>query len=172
MNLSDFPLLEPYLARWRALEARERLALSIAASALAVFLFYVLLWSPMEHDLKRLRVEVPQDRARLTVMRAQALQLAQLRASGAATHTSGGAILATLEQSAASHGLKQALTRMEPDGATGARLTLENVPFNSLVTWLNELRTNSGVRIESASIDAQTSPGMVNVRLQLRGPGG
>jgi len=170
MNLPTLAFLEPYRARWRALEARERAALSIGAVALAAFVFYALLWAPMEHHLQRLRVEVPRDRARLTVMRAQALQLTQLRSSGAVTHMAGGAILATLEQSAAAHGLKQALTRMEPDGSTGARLSFEGVPFNALVSWLSELQTHNGVRIENVSIDAQTSAGMVNARLQLRGP--
>ncbi len=170
MKLSTPAFIEPYLARWRELEARERTALVIAAVTLTVFMLYTFVWSPMEHDLKRLRVDVPRDRARLIVMRAQALQVNQLRSSGNAVHASGGAILATLEETAATEGIKQALTRMEPDGPTGARVTLQGVRFNSLARWLNELQSHDGVRVENASIDAQPSPGLVNAHLQLRGP--
>ncbi len=171
MNWPALAFLEPHRARWRALEARERMALAIATVILGTFLFYDLLWAPMEHDLHELRVEVPRDGARLTVMRTQALQISQLRASGKITPTSGGAILATLEQSAAAYGLKQALTQMEPDGASGARLILQGVAFNTLVTWLHALQTHNGVRIESATINANPKPGVVDVHLELRGPG-
>ncbi|MHB8428482.1 MAG: type II secretion system protein GspM, partial [Acidiferrobacterales bacterium] len=136
------------------------------------FLFYDLLWAPVEHDLHELRVEVPRDRARLTIMRAQALQVSQLRAGGMIGHASSGAILATLEQSAASYGLKQALTQMEPDGTSGARLVLQGVAFNTLVTWLNALQAHNGVRVESAAINAKATPGVVDAHLTLRGPGG
>lgn len=172
MKRSILSFLEPYLARWRALQGRERVAVVIAAVALGGFLFYDALWAPMQHELHRLRVAVPRDHARLTVMRAQALQIRQLRAGGKIAHVSGGAaILATLERSAAAYGLQQSLTQMEPDGANGARLILQGVGFNTLVTWLGVLQTRNGLRIENAAIEAKAAPGVVDAHLELRGPG-
>ncbi|MHB8428672.1 MAG: type II secretion system protein GspM, partial [Acidiferrobacterales bacterium] len=75
MKMPVLAALEPHRARWRALQTRERVAVVIAAVVLGGFLFYDLLWAPVEHDLHELRVEVPRDRARLTIMRAQALQV-------------------------------------------------------------------------------------------------
>ena len=171
MKWPALTFLEPYRARWRALQVRERIAVIIAAVALGGFLFFDLLWMPMEHDLHVLRVDVPRDRARLTIMRAQALQISALRASGKIGHASSGAILASLEQSAAAYGLKHALTKLEPNGTSGARLVLQGVAFNTLVTWLDALQVHNGVRIESAAINAKATPGVVDARLELRGPG-
>ncbi len=163
--------LEPHLARWRALQPRERVALVIAAVTLGGFLFFDLLWIPVQHELHELRIAVPRDRTRLTVMRAQALQIAQLRATGKTGHVSGGAILATVEQSATAYGLRQQLTQLEPDGANGARLVLQGTSFNTLVTWLSTLQSQYGIRTASAAISAKGSPGIVDARLELRGPG-
>ena len=165
-------ILEPHLARWRALQTRERVAVVIEVVVLGGFLSYDFLWAPMAHELHELRVAVPRDRARLATMRSQALEIQRLRATGGVAHLgSGAAILATLEQSAADYGLKQSLAQLEPDGSSGARLVIRGVAFNTLVTWLRALQLHNGVRVRNAAIEAKSSPGIVDARLELRGPG-
>lgn len=164
--------LEPYLARWRALPPRQRLVFGGAGALLGVILFYLLLWSPMTSNIARLREAVPQDRQKLAVMRAQSKEAAQLRTSGAALAKRGGNILATLEQAASARGLRQNITRMEPEGASGAHVTLEGAHFNALLSMLHDLQTQSGVRLENATLESHAEPGHVNARLTLRGPSG
>ena len=60
---------------------------------------------------------------------------------------------------------------MEPDGTNGARLSLDGVHFNALITWLASLQSQGGVRIEKATFEAQATAGTVNARLVLRGAG-
>jgi general secretion pathway protein M len=162
--------LEPYRAKWQALEPQERVLLTVAGSALAAFLFYVMLWSHMQSELTRLRVSVPEEKAKLSAMQAQAAQVAQLRARGAALRARSGNILATLEQTATAHGLKPSIVRMEPEGANGARLSLDSVAFDTLLTWLNDLQTQNSIRVESANFEVLAAPGTVKGRLLLRGP--
>lgn len=164
--------LEPYLARWRELPAPQRRLAIVGAALLGVAMLYSLVWSPMQNELARLRESVPKERNKLAVMQAQAQEVAELRASGKLMAGRGGNILATLEQLATTRGMRSNITRMEPEGATGAQVTLEAAHFNGLLSLIHDLQTQNGVRVESASFEAHATTGHVNARLTLRGPAG
>lgn len=136
-----------------------------------MLVLYLSLWLPMQSELSRLRLSVPQGKTQLAQMRVQAMEINQLRASGRVP-VSGGNLLASLEQSATANGIRGRIVRMEPDGTNGARLALDGVHFNALIGWLANLQTQGGVRIEKATFDAQPAAGTVNARLVLRGTGG
>jgi general secretion pathway protein M len=168
VNISWF---EPLQAYWRALQARERLVLAVGGALAILMLGYTFLWAPVQRDLMRLRAAVPTQQAQLVRMQAHAIELQRLRQS-AATVTDGGANLLTrLERSAQEHGLRRYITRMEPDGTSGVRVSLDTVQFNKMLAWLADLHRRSGVRAETATITTQSDPGIVNARLLLRTPG-
>ncbi len=168
MNIKD-TFRQLSLDRLRQLPPRDRMMLVGAAGA-AVLLLYLSLWLPWQRDLSRLRTAVPQQKVQLAQMRVQAMEINQLRASGRMP-MSGGNLLANLEQSATASGIRARITRMEPDGASGARLSLDGVDFNALIGWLANLQNQGGVRIEKAVFEAQPAVGTVNARLTLRGAG-
>lgn len=159
---------EPYIAWWQGLASRERQIVAAGGAVLLLFIFYMLLWAPMQRALTRLRVAVPQDTVKLAQMRAQATQIQQLRARMPAAAQRGN-IMSTLEQSAGTRGLRQSISRMEPDGTTGARLTMDEVSFDALIGWIAELQ-GQGIRLENATIQKRPNPGMVNARIVLRTP--
>lgn len=164
--------LEPYLARWRELPAQQRRLAIVGAALLGVAMLYSLVWSPMQNELAGLRESAPKERNKLAVMQAQAQEVAELRASGKLMAGRGGNILATLEQLATTRGMRSNITRMEPEGANGAQVTLEAAHFNGLLSLLHDLQTQNGVRVENASLEAHATTGHVNARLTLRGPAG
>jgi type II secretory pathway component PulM len=157
------------LDRLRNLPQRERW-LVIGGAIGLLFVLYLSLWLPWQLELTRLRVTVPQEKIQLAQMRVQAMEISQLRASGRVP-LAGGNLLANLEQSATANGIRGRITRMEPDGTNGARLSLEGVHFNALITWLASLQSQGGVRIEKVTFEAQPTAGTVNARLVLRGAG-
>ncbi len=157
------------LARLRNLPPRERL-MYIAGAAGVLVLLYLLLWLPIQRELSRLRTAVPQEKVQLAQMQVQAMEINQSRASGRLP-AAGGNLLATLEQSATVSGLRQRITRMEPDGANGARLSVDGVDFNALISWLSNLQNQGGVRVEKATFEPLPTPGTVNAKLTLRGAG-
>ncbi len=157
------------LTRLRSLPPRQQIIYFGSAAALLLIL-YLSLWLPMLHELSRLRTTVPREKAQLAQMQVQAMEVNQLRASGRLS-MSGGNLLATLEQSATASGLRQRISHMEPDGANSARLALDGVDFNALITWLANLQSQGGVRVDKATFDPLPTPGTVNARLTLRGAG-
>lgn len=162
--------LEPVLALWRGLQPRERLLVAGAGVFILAVLVYALAWAPLQKDLERLRAAVPKEHEQLAWMRAQAAQAQRMRSAAPAAKASGG-LLSFIEQSAQAYGVKAGLKRVEPDGANGARVAFDGVPFNSLVGWLANLQKQGAVRVESATVEPQPASGVVNARLVLRGSG-
>lgn len=160
-----------YIEWWQRLDVRERRILIIGGVIVAALLFYALVWAPLQRDLVRLRASVPQDRAKLQLMRVQAAQIAQLRARAPASNRVGGNVLTALEQTANTRGIRRSIVRLEPEGAGGARVLMDEADFNQLLVWLSDLQ-EQGIRVEQASLQKKPTPGMVSARLLLRGSGG
>ena len=158
------------LERLRNLPPRDRWLL-IGGGAGVLLVLYLSLWLPLQRELSRLRIAVPQEKVQLAQMQVQAMEINQLRASGRVP-LPGGNLLVNLEQSATANGIRGNIIRMEPEGTGGARLSLEGVNFNALISWLSNLQSQGGVRIEKATFEAQAAPGTVNARLVLRSAGG
>lgn len=166
----NIPLFDRLRNTWNSLQSRERLIVGVGAVILSALLGYSIVWAPVQRDLSNLRIDVPKQRTQLALMRVQAKQVAQLRSSAPAKIASGN-LLTKLEQSAQNRGLRENITRMEPDETNAVRLSLDAVDFNALLRWLKELQTQNGIRPETATITAQSEPGLVNARLLVRGPG-
>lgn len=162
--------LEPYLNQWHNLAPRERLMLVAGAAFVALLLFYLLLWQPLRSDIQKWRKTVPEGQAKLATMRAQAEEARSLKAKAA--NSAGSAnLLSTLEQTSTTRGIRQSITRMEPEGANGARVVFDEVDFNLLANWLTDLQ-KSGVRVENASLQRKSAAGQVGTKLLVRAPQG
>jgi len=159
--------LNPVRDQWNKLAPSERRLATIGGVVVGVTLLYVLLWLPVQKELARLRVSVPDERAQLQRMRAQAASIKPLRARSGAK-PAAGTLVSVIEQSASARGLRGFVTRMEADGGNGVQLTLDAVPFNSLLSWLSDLQDSHSLLVESTNLDAHTAPGTVNAKLKLR----
>jgi general secretion pathway protein M len=154
--------------RWNALPARTRQLAASGVALIAIMLLYSTIWSPMQKSLTRLRVEMPRAAEQLNWMRTQAPTIKAMRAK---MTSSTGPLLPSIEQSATALGVRSHATKIEAEGGSGARVVLEQVPFNALLTWLSHLQSSQGLSIEEASIEAHTASGLVNARLRLRAGG-
>jgi general secretion pathway protein M len=158
---------EPLRSRWHLLQPRERVILAGGAVVALFLLGYALIWAPLQRDLTRLRASVPQARLQLKSMQAQAQQIARLRNSKR-VRTDSASLLTQLDRSAQQRGLRQYITRMEPEGQDAVRVALDRVSFNTLIAWLADVQQQSGVRLDTATITAHTDAGIVSARLLLR----
>ena len=160
-------LLERLRSAWAGLAPAERRLVAIGAALLGVLLLYLMLWRPVQKDLARLRVSVPEERVQLQRMRTQAASIKPLRARlGSAP--AAGMLLSVVDQSATARGLRGSISKLEADGSTGLQLVAEAVPFNTFIAWLAELQDSHALVVDNASIDAHTASGTVNVKMKLR----
>ncbi|MEO7773715.1 MAG: type II secretion system protein M [Steroidobacteraceae bacterium] len=152
--------------RLDSLGSRER-RMVLGGGILAGVLLVFLLVMPLERNLSKLSASVTRKQADLAWMQsvAPALASAGPAASVPATQDS---LVVVIDRAARESGLAQSLTGSQPSGDGGLRVQLEKAPFNSLVQWLGRLSERNGVRVESASIDAASEPGLVNASIVLR----
>ncbi len=152
---------------FRALEQREQYAvLGGAAAAVVVVLFA--LWLPVERRVSRLEDSVRSKQADLAWLQSVAPQLPALR--NAPAPSGGQSLVALVDVVARSTGIARSVAGSQPgdDGTLSVRL--EQVPFDSLITWAGELVQHHGVRVVSASIDGGAGVGSVSATFVLRGP--
>lgn len=157
--------IERARAWWASLADRERRVLAAGGGALALIVAYTAVWEPLagaRHERE----------AELRAARALAVQLEQLAVAGprpgvGAAAGAGQSLLAIVEQSRKASALDKPPSRLQPEGDDSVRIWLDDVPFDALVRWLGDLHTRYGVRVDSADIDRESGPGLVNARLTL-----
>ena len=152
---------------WNGLNTRERRLLAAGSVLLGIVLLYVMLWLPLQKDLAQLRVSVPRDQTQLERMRALAEAIRPLRAK-LRTRSAGATPLSVVDAMLTAQSLRSYVTHLESDGGNGVRLTLDGVPFNTLVSLLTELQDTQQLVVDSATLDAHIKPGLVNANLRLR----
>lgn len=154
------------------LAPRERMLVMIAGGLLVVTLIVLLAIRPVLTQSKRGHELVEDKRELLAELREVAARLGPQ--SGTTQSSASGntqSLVLVVDQSTRSTGLAQYLKRNQPDGASSIRLRFENVPFDTLITWLNDLQRQQAMSVTAANIDVASEPGRVNCNLTLGRPG-
>jgi type II secretory pathway component PulM len=147
-----------------SLEQRERLVLSSGAALVVLIVAWFFIWTPLSSGAADLDDAVAEKRQMLaTLHRAQAAG-GSAPAAAAATQS----LVLLVDQTHRAHGLAGTLSRNQPDGADGIRVTFQAASFDSLVTWLVALQSGYGVAVESANFDGTRQAGLVSATLVLR----
>lgn len=163
-------MIESLKQRWSQLQTREKRILIGGAAALVLLGGYALVWEPYVESGTRLERDVAEQRALLQWMEASAREVQALRGSQPAGGTGGQSLLALADGSARAQGLGSALKRVEPEGANGVRVLLEQANFDDVLRWLDKIATERGVRVSAFSTERRSEqPGRVDVRIVLEG---
>ena len=153
---------------WSERNTRERLILSIGSSLLMLSLLYAYVWLPIRTDVERLNQTLPELRAAAAQMRAEAAEIAALKTRSVAV-PAGGA-LGAVEQSANTQGLRDKIEELGATDQNHIRMSANALPFDAWVGWLNLLQAQSGIRVESANVEATQDQGKVKAQAVLWAP--
>ena len=155
------------------LEPRERRIVIAGAIVLVIALLYLLAWEPWVKKISTLEKSNQANQELLVWMEQSAVEAkqlqAKLKASGPSGRSKGQSLLGTIDRTAKTGKLGKSVKRVQPDGQTRARVWLENASFDSMVSWLEKLQRQQGIRIVTSVIEKQDEPGLVNARLVLQG---
>ncbi|MGH8227710.1 MAG: type II secretion system protein GspM [Steroidobacteraceae bacterium] len=158
-------MLTALTARYRALQERERRFLQIGAAVIAIFILAALV--SLDRSVAHASSRLAHREQDLAWMRHVAPQLAAAGPASPQRPSSSRSLIVIVDASAREVGLGPALTQSEPSGRNGLRVRLEKAPFDIMVGWLARLSQQSGIHVESATIDSTGAPGIVNAGLVL-----
>jgi type II secretory pathway component PulM len=156
------------LTAWYARQSpRDQRVLRIGAIVVAAILLLWLVLLP-QRALNRARANLADQQELLGYMRQVGPVLAAA-GPGTAVQPINESFVVFIDRTAREHGLAQALTGSPPAGNGAFRVTMEGADFNLLLTWMHQLSTRYGVRIEAASVNGGAA-GKVNASVQVRPP--
>lgn len=156
---------------FNSLEARERKVLIGGAVVLGFTIFYFLLWDPLITKMSHLETSIQEQQELIVWMENAAQEVEQLQSKVQSLGRSGKgqSLLGVIDSTAKRNRLKDAVKRVQPDGKTKARVSLENANFNDVIKWIEALQRTQGVRVESTVIEKQSEEGLVNARFVFEG---
>jgi general secretion pathway protein M len=155
--------MKKYFAWFYALNEREQVLVSAAAVVGAVAIFYFGLWSPLNNALAKQEQLLTSQRDFQVWVEDQAARAAKLRQSSSGP-SFNGSLTQLVNQTTRSNQIQVA--RMQPVGEN-LQITIDEVPFNALVKWLDTIERR-GVVVLQSDITETDEVGYVQVRrLQL-----
>lgn len=155
---------------WHNLQQREQRVLLAGGAALVVLMLYTLVWDPYQQEMRRLHETVAAKRLDLASMQQAAAEIETLRRSGAGgSLPSGQSIMGIIDSSAKQFSVGAGIKRIQPEGERSVKVWAEQVSFDDLIHWLDDVQKKYGIAIHTISVERQEVNGLVNVRMELRG---
>jgi len=158
------------IKQWfNSLPSKEKWMVSATGLLIIVTLFYLVVWEPVHVGLKAEQQKQQSQKEIMLWMQQAAVEVTASRSLGNRITVRDKNKPATLviEQTINNAGLKPSVSKIESSGKNGARVVLNDAPFNQILVWLNTLATHNGIQVVSANIERANKSGRANARLTL-----
>ena len=154
---------------FESLEERERLFVIAAAVVLAIAVFYLAVWMPLDRGQKSLSASVENWRESLAELRVLKGSITTGRPAAGQPADLNQSLVVIVDNTLRERGLYNSLQRSQPTSTNGIRVELENVAFDELALWLGDQATRYGLQVQSGtfSTTSRTNDGRVNSTLTL-----
>lgn len=160
---------EPLMARYRELQPRERLLVSVAAVVVTITLLFLLVWEPLAKAREKSREALSDERALAQRLEVIGAAVQKARAAGVGAIQGREQSLLTLVDALGKNSeLGKAPTRLQPEGEQEVRVVFEDVSFDALMRWVALLENTYGIRVTAADFERRAGAGLVNARLTVR----
>lgn len=149
---------------WYAgLQEREQKLVLVMSVLIGIFLFYSLIWQPLNNAVESQQKKVAKQEELLLYVEENIARIQQLKRSG--SRKVSGSLSSVVNRSV--NRFNVSVSRMQPQGDT-LQVWLDEVVFSDLLEWLDHLTLTEGLVIKSVDIGDGDEPGIVRVRrLQL-----
>ena len=151
---------------WQNLSIREQRLLIITSIFLLTIGIYLLAWKP-------LNTEAELNQTRIIALQKQYSEMQSIaqRINAISTHTStskikdNGAMLSLIERTATQRQLRAAIQKIQPEANLSVRLWVEDIPFDTMLSWFNHLLVENNIVVSEINVDASASEGQVSGRI-------
>ena len=158
-----------------SLQPRERRIVVAGAVIVAIMFLYLLIWDPLVSKINSLEKSNQENQKLITWMEQSAAEVQKLQAKINAgrpmNRSKGQSLLGIIDRTAKQAKLNNSMSKVQPDGKNGAKVWLEDVSFNDMIKWLEQLQRREGIHIDTTVIERRDTSGLVNARLDLQGAG-
>lgn len=161
--------IAPLQAAFARLAPRERRLVLAGAVALLLTLLFLVVWEPLVQNHRRQALALEEARALANRLELIGAEVAARRGNQPNIDRSAS-LLATVDRAARSGTLGVSPSRLQPEGEREVRVWLDNLVFENLLQWIDELANRHGVVVQTADVERTDNPGRVNVRLTLTRP--
>ncbi len=148
------------------LSLRDQAMLALLAGALALYVVYQTLIHPLAAANQRLEnqnASAQKSLAAVTQMAAELRALQQSNTQGAADQSEN--LTQLIDRTVASNNLR--MSRFQPGSNGDVQVRLDNMAFDQVLRWLNELESAQRVTIRELVVAPGSAPGLVNVSARL-----
>ena len=146
------------------LSQRDQMSLMVLAVVLALYLLYMLVWSPLDNrrdDLALQNTAIAESRVRVDAMVSEVLQLRQSGAKPGAKRNLTSVINASTSR------LQLPVIRLQPNSRGEIQVRVENANFDDVLKWLYEMEYKEGLLVREVSLVQTGSVGRVNVTVRI-----
>jgi general secretion pathway protein M len=149
---------------WQQLKSAEQRLVTMMSFAVVLFLFYSLVWQPLENNINSTQQNLVRQQTLYTWVQESAQRYQQAKKSSASTG-SKGSLSSIVNSSAGRNNIS--IDRIQPQGED-LQVWIDEVPFTQLLSWLEFLANNEGLLVKSIDLSKADRNGVVRVRrLQL-----
>lgn len=151
-------------AWWLGLNSREQRLIGSLGGVVLIFIFYSLVWQPLNENITNTEKKLKRQQEILVFVKQE---VSRYKASGSSSQRpqAAGSLASIVNKAASRSGI--AITRIQPQGQD-LQVWIDNIAFNTLLQWLEQLSQQQGLMIKNIDLDATDVNGEVRVRrLQL-----
>lgn len=153
------------MKEWFAqLNQREQMSLLVLGFALALYLVYMLVWSPLDSRRDSLALQNKGVAGTLQRVDAMVSELLHLRDSGV---QAGPRRNVTSLVSQSTSRLRLQVSRLQPNSRGEIQVRLENAAFDDLLQWLHQMEYREGLLVREVSVTQTGAVGRVNATVLI-----
>ena len=152
---------------WDKRPPQERRILAVGAVALAPVVFYYLLWQPAHVAVAKREKTLPLMRLQAELLKRQAVEVETLRQRAQPALLNPNAMKAAIETSAESFQLRGSIESLESAEPNGVRISFSSVSYAKWLDWMRGLQHDQHIRVDTLSVVALPSEGMVKISATL-----
>jgi len=151
-------------AWWQQLNIREKRLVISMGFVFIIFIFYNLVWQPLNDNLVKAKDKLARQEALLTWVVDNTARYQQIKKNSKGDKR-GGSLSSIVNRTANQHQLT--ITRMQPQG-NDLQVWIDTASFTQLLFWLEHLASNEALKVKAIDLTNTERAGEVRVRrLQL-----
>ena len=150
---------------WQNLKEREQWMVAIGGVACLIYLFYLLIYSPLSTAVTQHTVLLQEQRDTFTWM--QQTKQANRQSHPAAKTIDNGKLLSLIASEFNKPNFKAFTYDLQQTGAGDIQLNVEKIPYNQLVKWLRYFSLQYKIHIKVMRIERTPQEGIVKLSLNL-----